>query len=76
MTHTTSLANLMTGSAAVSMIECRPLNSVFLSPTLGSDSDTYADIFNAQAEASIEFAKMLSSAQQSLNKPFLEESAY
>lgn len=76
MTHTTSIADLMTGSAAVGMFDCQQLNSALSSLSSEDDCDTYADIFKAQAESSTEFAKMLSSAQQSLNKPFLEEFAY
>lgn len=76
MTHTTSLADLMPGSAAVGMFECQQINSVLFSLPSTDGCDTYADIFKAQAETSTEFAKMMSSAQQSLNKPFLEEFAY
>ncbi|AQZ99349.1 hypothetical protein B5M06_14915 [Comamonas kerstersii] len=76
MTHTTSIADLLPGSASIGMFECQRLNSALASLSSEDGNDTYADIFKAQAETSTEFAKMLSAAQQSLNKPFLEEFAY
>lgn len=74
MTQTT-LAHLMSGRVAVQMFDCQQLASDFSSLS-SSEGETYADIFKAQAETSTEFAKMLSSAQQSLNKPFCEDFAY